>query len=220
MAPNFLYVYSGIIVPASGLIPVVIAIVRYNNINRPLKTVFSYLVFACIGNIISSVLAFRHINNLPLLHIYTIFEFLLLGVFFFRTMPAIIYRKIVLAGLVLFPLLCIVNFLFIQNLYVFNSYTRSLEAILMIIFCVMYFFIKEESNSIQSEAWIVIGILLYFSGSLVQFSFSNVVSNLVSHTLKTVIWSLHATLVLLMYMLFSLGFVKCKTQKTILPGWS
>jgi hypothetical protein len=209
------YLYMGVIVPASVIIPIAFAIVKYRHINKPLSIIFWYLLFAGVVNACAAFLAFRHINNLPLLHVYTIAEFLFLSLFFYRFTGRPPLRQLILGCLLLFPLYGIVNFIFIQGLHVFNSYTRPVEAILLIVFSLVYFYIQSVDNHngtwhTQPETWIVIGILIYFSSSLVQFSFSNVVSSLVSKDIKLFIWATHATLVLIMYLLFAVGFAKCK----------
>jgi hypothetical protein len=209
------FLYMGVIVPASVIIPIVFAIVKYRHINKPLTIIFWYLLFAGVVNACAALLAFRHINNLPLLHVYTIVEFLFLSVFFYQFTGIPKIRKLILGGILLFPLYGLINFTFIQDLHVFNSYTRPVEAILLIVFSLVYFYLKTLDNNnlawhTQPETWIVIGILIYFSSSLVQFSFSNVVSSLVSRNIKLFIWAIHATLVLIMYLLFAVGFAKCK----------
>lgn len=209
------FLYMGVIVPASVIIPIVFAIVKYRHINKPLSTIFWYLLFAGVVNACAAFLAFRHINNLPLLHVYTIVEFLFLGLFFYQFTERPKIKKLILGGILLFPVYGFINFAFIQNLHVFNSYTRPVEAILLIIFSLVYFYIKTVENHnytwhTRPETWIIIGILIYFSSSLVQFSFSNVVSSLVSRNIKLMIWAIHATLVLIMYLLFAVGFAKCK----------
>lgn len=209
------YLYIGVIVPASVIIPIVFAIVKYRHLNKPLTIIFLYLLFAGVVNACAAGLAFRHINNLPLLHVYTILEFLFLGVFFYQFTGIPKIRKLMLGSILLFPLYGVINFTFIQDLHVFNSYTRPVEAILLIVFSLVYLYIKtlDDHNltwHTQPETWIVIGILIYFSSSLVQFSFSNVVSSLVSRDIKFFIWGIHATLVLIMYLLFAVGFAKCK----------
>lgn len=207
--------YMGVIVPMSVVIPIVFAIVKYRHFNAPLTIIFSYLLFAGMVNACAAALAFRHINNLPLLHVYTIFEFLFLGVFFYLVIQRQRLRKIILGSLLLFPVYCLINFTLIQGLYVFNSYTRPVEAILLLSFSLVYFYIQTNDNHdlgwhTQPKTWMVIGILIYFSSSLIQFSFSNIVSVHVSANTKLVIWAFHATLVLIMYILFTVGFAKCR----------
>ena len=209
------FLYMGVIVPVSVIIPIVFAIAKYRYVNAPLVTIFLYLLFAGVINASAAILAFRHINNLPLLHVYTIFEFLFLGVFFYQVSQRQKIKKLIRGSMLLFPVFCLINFAFIQDLHVFNSYTRPIGALLLISFSLVYFYVQTVDNHdlrwhSQPKTWIVIGVLIYFSSSLVQFSFSNVVSTHVSANTKLFIWAIHATLVLIMYLLFAVGFAKCK----------
>ena len=209
------FLYLGIIVPASVVIPLAIAIARFKLIGRALKTIFIYLLVAGVTNAIAAILAFTHRNNLPVLHIYTIIELTLFVLFFSQAIDNRPIKQWAIPTILIFTSLCIINFSFIQSIYSFNSYTRPLEAIILIGFSVFYFYLQTARETMgrwydQPETWIVIGILLYFSSSLVQFSFSNIVSNKGSADIKRLIWNIHATLVLIMYLLFAVGFVKCK----------
>jgi hypothetical protein len=210
------FLYLGVIVPASVTIPLAIAIARFKYIGQSLKIIFLYLLMAGITNCIAAFLAFTHRNNLPLLHIYTILELILFGLFFYKAIDNRHFKKWVRPTILLFTLSGILNFIFIQSIYSFNSYPRSLEAIILIVFSVFYFYLQTAGEAMggwynRPETWIIIGILLYFSSALVQFSFSNIVSTSSSGEIKRLIWNIHASLVLIMYLLFAVGFIKCKT---------
>ena len=119
------------------------------------------------------------------------------------------WRIVVLLGIG-FPLFAIMNSLYLQSLFHFNSYARGIEALIMIVFCLIYIAKDHEEGSWGSvpENWVNAGILLYFSGSISQFTFSNVVSVHAPQYFKMIIWDIHATFVWIMYVLFSVGFGK------------
>jgi hypothetical protein len=213
--PYLSYLYQGIIVPASVTIPLAAGMAKYRYLEKSLKVIVLYLTVAGVVNAIAALLAFHHVRNLPLLHIYTILELICLGVFFYFIFDSKVMGRWLLAVTFIISVFCIVNFLFLQSIYSFNSYTRPLEAIVLIAFAAFYFFIQASRNTVsrwtdQPENWMVTGIVFYFSSALAQFSFSNVVSATTSFDTKMVIWNIHATLVLLMYLLFTVGFLKCK----------
>jgi hypothetical protein len=219
--PSLPYLYQGIVVPASVSIPLVMALVKYRQAGKPLRIVLVYLIIAGITNGAAAVLAFRRINNLPLLHIYTIVELILLGLFFFEVFNNPVVKKWVLVAIILFSLFCVINLSFFQSIFAFNTYPRSLEAIILIIFSALYFYKQTDGRgnlawwNERAETWIVIGIVLYFSSALIQFSFSNIVSKKADFDTKMIIWNIHASLVLIMYLLFAAGFAKCKKLQTI-----
>ena len=208
------FVYQGIAVPATIFIPLSVAVSRYSQTNTAMRRIFSYLLVAAVSNGTAAFYAYRHMNNLPLLHIYTAVELFLLTRFYQQVLDSPAKRKAAkITGLV-FPLICIINFSFFQDMRTFNSYTRPLEAIILIIFSLFYLNANTRNETPDTfrlpETWIVIGILLYFSSALFQFTFSNVVSHHASLYTRMFIWNIHASLVMIMYLLFALGFAKCK----------
>jgi hypothetical protein len=116
----------------------------------------------------------------------------------------------------LFPLFCIVNILFLQGIDRHNTYSRPLEAIMFIALSVCYWWYagNEESSDAWTSVpvnWILSGLLLYFSSSFFLFVFSNYLAGKYSLSVNELVWNIHATLVVIMYFLFTIGFIKCKT---------
>lgn len=203
---EFSLLYTGEIVPALTLLPIIVAIRLYRVITHALKAILFYLFVAAVFNIVASI--FSHSNNLPLLHIYTVVEFLFLLPFYYKLLSG---KKVVLVLGILFPVWAVINSLVVQNIYGFNSYSRATEALIMTIFALMYLadVTKEEWGG-RPENWANAGLLLYFSGALSQFAFSNVVSAYAPVMFKMLIWDIHATFVLIMYLLFTVAFLKCR----------
>lgn len=201
------YLYLGYIVPASTLVPIVAGFIDYKKINKPLRILLIYLCISFIMNVAGNILAEQRINNLPLLHIYTILE-LISALFYFKY--AFSNKKIdiwIIIIMISFTIFSILNFTFIQSLYEFNTYTRPIEAIIIILFSCLYL---ADQNNAQEELsisgrWVASGFLIYFCSSFFQFIFSNVVSHYSSHFVKMIIWNLHATFVLIMYIFFYLA---------------
>lgn len=212
--------FMGLIVPASVLIPISIALIKYKWTDRVLLLIFYYLLLDGAVNLIAVVLSDYQINNLPLLHIYTILEFLLLSFFYIKILKDPLARNIIKFLMLIFPVLCVINFLFFQSIFRFNTYTRPLEVLLIMAYCLTYFAQANEANDIKawssnSIIWINIGILLYFSGALFVYSFSNLTTAYTSPKYKLVnlfIWDIHAALLLCMYLLFSWGFYICRKR--------
>ncbi|TKC10505.1 hypothetical protein FA048_09990 [Pedobacter polaris] len=212
---SFSYYYQGLIVPVSIFIPIGVAIYNYRYINRLFKILLYYLVVSGSINLIAILKSGS--NNLPLLHIYTVVEFLFLAVYFAGINHNKTIKKYSYLIIVIFPLLCLVNVLFFQSKYQFNSYVRPLEALIFICYSLLYFFNLVDTDPDQS--WysnglnlINAGLLLYFSGSLFVFILSNVITFKLSHDAKMLIWNLHNSLVVVLYLLMAFGFSKWKTS--------
>lgn len=209
-------IYPIVIVPASIIIPIAVALTEYTQLKKQSKILLFYLVVSGCINLAAVILASKGIHNLHLLHFYTIVEFAVLSLFFKQILTGKFISGFINCLIFVFTALCIINFSFLQSINKFNTYTRPIEAILLIGYCLVYF--ERESRIIQSLSWVknavnwmVTGILLYFSGALFLFAFSNVVSIKVSPDIKIQLWNVHATLVLIMYVLFAIGFRKCKS---------
>lgn len=209
------YLYPIVIAPASILIPIAAAIVKYSALKKDLKIVLYYLIISGGINLLAVILAANSIHNLYLLHIYTIVEFAILLLFFREVFTGRRVSRIIIISIAVFTVLCIVNFIFLQSINKYNTYTRPLEGIFMIGFSLAYF---EKESRIDKAAdwasyplnWIITGTLLYFSGALFLFAFSNVVSIKLAHNIKIELWNIHTTFVIIMYLLFAIGFSKCK----------
>src|ERR1700750_1034980 len=112
--PSAKFIYMGLIVPASVLIPISFAATRYKRIDRPLLLIFYYLLLDGFVDLLALVLADARINNLPLLHLFTILEFLLLSFFYIKILKEPLAHTIIKFLMVIFPLICVINFIFFQ----------------------------------------------------------------------------------------------------------
>lgn len=201
--------YQGYFVPASTLLPIIAGFVYYRHLNKPLRALMVYLLLALFTNIAASILAARHTNNMPLLHFYTLFELLAVMYYYRKAFPNRKAHTVIAVVMVVFPVLCIINFSFVQSLYKFNTYTRPLEAIIIVLASGIYLseqhrFHRQELIT-SSGRMVAYGFLIYFCSSLFQFIFSNTVSRHASPFVKTTIWNLHASFVLIMYVFFYLA---------------
>jgi hypothetical protein len=208
--------FMGVIVPFSILLPIIIGIIKYKALSESAKLMLLYLIISALFTGIALVVGrYYHKNNMPSMHLFTVFEFVILVAY---------YKKIPGAGrknsfyyllILLFVLLCIANAIFFQSMYTYNSYTKSVEAIVCILFAMNYFAaIAADTTSkkiiTQPDFYFNAGFFLYFSGAFILFVFSNfIVSNLSLHNFL-IIWTIHASLVLLMYLFFSTAFLLCK----------
>lgn len=197
-----------IIVPLSILIPILIAFYNFKHLIVGAKLLLYYLLASGLINLAAIILIEFRMKNLPLLHLYTIVEgVLILG--YLRTIFINTSIKKTLGILMLvFPLLCIINFSFFQSIYTFNTYTRPLEAILITFFCMLYLYKSgfTENWINQPQNWFNMGILLYFPVACVIFILSNYMVSTKLVAMNTIVWTVHGALVLVMYLFWAKGF--------------
>lgn len=192
----------------STLIPLIVAIYNRNKLDYPLKYL-SYLIYfsACI-EIISAILWWQEENNLPLLHIFVVVEFILIGWMYQLHLYKLYNRYLIPVLIVAFSIFSIINSLFIQSIYTFNTYARPIGNLLFIIFAISYYYkllkeLKIRYLERNPMFWINTGILIYFSGSLFLFIFSNYL--LKQTQLNNLFWSIHAGLNVFINVLYAIG---------------
>lgn len=210
------FIYVTYIVPAAILIPVLIGIKNYPFLTKPLKTILWFIIFSGSANLINLIMIAFHYFTANLLHIYTIFEFLFISIYYSQFYSPKKQKRIYVL-IAAFTVLCIINYLFIQNKIEFNTYTRPLEAIIIIVYSML--FILKQNNEEQNWGdnvynWINAGILIYFASCLFMFIFSNYLLS-AGKLINRIVWSAHDTILMLQYILFAIGFYKCKTHRII-----
>lgn len=209
--------YVSLIVPVSVVIPIVIAVVNKSYQRNNLKPILNYLLFAALTEVISISLATHGINNLPLLHLYTIGEFLFILRFFQLISKEPGARRLLVWIMALFTAFCIADLIFLQSIFQYNSYPRPLGALIIIALCMSYF-LKNTTTENQKPwvteplNWMVTGLLVYFGSSLFHFAFLNVIADNASRNVSYLLGTIHATLVMVMYLLFAIGFWHAKND--------
>jgi hypothetical protein len=214
MGMSFSDLYQGYIVPASTLLPIVAGLIYYKRLGKAMHRLIIYLCIALLINIVGIVMATYNKNNLPLLHFYTMFELLAVTWYYRQAFLSKWADRWTMIIMIIYPVLCVINFSFFQSIYQFNTYTRPLEAIIIIVFSGIYLggpdnFDKKASIN-NAGRWVAYGFLVYFCSSLFQFIFSNLVTHSASRQVKLLIWNLHDTFCMIMYIFF---FVAVKYER-------
>ena len=198
------------VVPLSILLPILIALFHYNKLQSAPRLLFFYLIISGLINLLAIILvSVFKMGNLPLLHVYTIVEAIFLLSYFRSIFTDTRIKKILLYIIVLFPILCILNFTFLQSIYTFNTYTRPLEAILITFFCLLYLYNSGFTENWINKpiSWFNMGILIYFPVACIIFILSNyLVFGQMNKAMNRIIWDLHAVFVMFMYILWAKGF--------------
>lgn len=208
-------VYLDYIVPGSILIPIAILLPKIRGTPVYLKLLFYFLVLSAIVNAVSIIKARNNETNLEMIHIQTILEAFLLLWFFSYIIRNKAVHSVVRVLIIALPIFCIVNLLFIQGKDVYPSYTRPFVALIFIALCMVYWVQESEEDipwATLPSNWFVTGLLLYFSGAFFLFLFQNYLIEFVSNEVLKIVWYGHATLAMLMYILFAIGFLKWKKR--------
>lgn len=198
------------VVVYSVFIPIVAGLVTFKKHQAPARALFYFILFSGATDVVVGQFTLRNIDTTPGLHFYTVAELMALSVFFYRLLASPLKKRAIVITAIAFVALSLINTIYFQPLTVANTYTRSLEALIIIACCFMYF--EQESRIRQSVKWekkpanwFVAGLLVYFAGSFFFFLFSNIITNLAIPA-QNVIWCLHGAMQIIMYLLITIGY--------------
>ncbi|MEM6722333.1 MAG: hypothetical protein AAF611_23605 [Bacteroidota bacterium] len=202
-------------------INVLLCILYWKKLNTPLQQ-FAYFLFwnVTIEILVLLIKALGYQNNLPLLHLYTLGEFVLF-LFFYRSLlhtPAFFkqyFWQLLLVG----SLLIMGNSLLLQSIFVFNTFAKTFVQITIIGLAIVYFYNLLENQTIspniaKSVRLINSSILVYYSGSLFIFMCSNVYYE--NAQIYDIFWIFNALLNVLFHLLILVGLWNVFFKKTIL----
>jgi hypothetical protein len=155
------------------LVPAVIGISTYKLQDKSGKLI---TVLSILGFIIYLISAFGTIkgNNMRSLHLWTVLEFAIISVFYFYLFKNKKLKYLIFSLSISFLIFSIINSLYIQGIYTYNSYARGLEASLLTLFSLVYliYIINNESffsKKLRPTLYFVIAILIYFGFAQVLY---------------------------------------------------
>lgn len=192
--------------PYCILIPLWLSFQKRNYQQSYSRPLFFYFLVATIVQAASYVLWLLKVNNLPLLHLYTPLEFLLVTYIFYSVSSSERLKLLLKIICIAFLFFSLINSLFIQSVYRFNSYAKTLESFFLILICINWFFnTLTDVNGYQKPfAWMASGFLIYFSGSLLLYVLSNYLLSFVQQW-QLYAWYFHTFLLLVQYILTVVG---------------
>lgn len=192
------------------LLPWVLALSRQANYPPPLKTIFYYLTIAVVTHVLSFTLWKLKKNNLIILHIYTVAEYLILLRFYYLLLKGYLPINLFWILATAFPIFAISDTLLIEDPLEANTYSRTVEALIFIFLSVCWF-VKSvpdiSGTNNRTLHHITAGLLIYFAGSVMLFSFVDDVNRLTRH-FRMNVWSIHTLLLVILYILISVGLWK------------
>lgn len=203
------------VAPYATLPAIVVGMAKFRHLPAPLRIIALHVLIAGAVDLTATILWHQKVNNLFLLHIYTIEECGLILWFYSYLLGDAISRKWFLYVFLGFLLLSVANSIFLQPLSRNNTYARSIEAVIIIACAVLYFYKMLSEAKLKAPArspyfWINTGFLIYFSGSLVLFTLSNYIRGPQYRQLRLDIWTMHAFFAILLYVLIGIGLWKQK----------
>ncbi len=178
------------------VIPLILSVVKIKLLNKVQLRLLYLLIIIFIVEIISNILWYKKMNNLPLYHFYAVIEFVLIINIYRIVLSKIFSKQVFIILGVAFTIFAIMNTLFFQNLNTFNSNVTTLMGLLVIFLALSYFYallkeVKYSALETNPMFWINAGFLIYFSSNLILFFINN---NMFKGSTEAsyLVWGLHA----------------------------
>lgn len=168
----------------TGFLPLLVFLFNLKeNRNKPIRVIIYYIVYSLINE---GILAFlrsevykggKEIEAI-IVASFTILEYFFFALFLYLSLNNNRNKKALQLGSIIFGISAILNLY--SNLHssskieVFDTLTVSISAISLIVFCLVFLFEKIQKPEIgfiyaKKSFWIVIGIMIYFSGTFFLF---------------------------------------------------
>lgn len=159
------------------------------------------------------------INNHPLYHAFQPVEYGLFAMYFFYTLRQPVVRELIQFSIALMVVFSIVNALFYQSIWSQNSYSFMLEAALLLVWSVLYFFQLYTKFTPQKlwelpEFWVSTGILFFYAGSFFQMGIHRYIIQ-VDKELAKQLFVINHLLNIFLYSLITVGFLCKASQKKL-----
>lgn len=178
---------------------------------RHLPVLFQILSIVLVNDLLTEILASwtydRKINNMPLLHLYTLVSFWLFS-FFYRELfrEKRFVRRYFWPYMVTATLILVSNSLWFEPISGFNSNAKTFVQVLFIGYVVYYLFDAfGKTDFLQARdlaiSLVNMAILIYNAGSLFIFMFAKTLNNgLLSSKAQSGLWMMNS----LLYLIFQL----------------
>src|SRR5688572_14322987 len=203
MRPEFLIAYSSI---GSVFIPLTIAAAHWKKMWNEWKPICLILIIALAADLLSLVFVQFKVNTYLIVNIFLIAQFSLLIINFRKQLRNPRVANIIL---VLFILFSIINISFFQGPLVFNSVSNVVACLILIAFCLFYFYkLLNDLPIVHIQhlpmLWISFGVLTYYGGNFFLFLVKNYLTYGDTGHHK-VMWILHNLLNITKNILFAIA---------------
>ena len=219
---NSLYLNASNLVIICLGITVLLCLFHFKKLKTPFCRIAYFLMWNLFIEISARVFTHLGMNNLPLLHVYTLGEFILFSWFYksLITKPILFQNRFwhfVISG----SLLIILYSLLFYSIGDYNPVTKTIVQIIIIAYAVLYFYnlTENQSHSLRLEKSLRLinsAVLIYYSGSLFIFMCGQILRDY-PEWIKT-FWAFNAVLNLIFQLLILWGIWKVVFRKTPLSS--
>lgn len=198
------------------VVPFLICFIRRKLLFDEVRPIFYLISLTFAVEIINLVTVLNQINNLFVLHVFTVFEFILLSFFYKQFFDTFIKSRIYIFLISFFLLVACYDAFLLNGFNTMNNLAASVEFIILIIYALLSFFLILKNlvyeNLLQTPFfWINTAVLIYFSGNLFLFLFTTYLQKYDIPDYGS-LYAIHSVLNIVYYILISIGFWKVQTK--------
>ena len=159
----------------------------------PWRVIAFYVIGSFIAQGISTIYWKLGLNNLKILHVYSLFQFIAFSIFYWSTTKKSVKRQIIYIVSGVVSSVLVINSIWNESIRDFNSLGIFISNGTIVVYAVAYFF-EVLSADISAKKYLLInaGILIFMCESLVVFLFGNLLKE-VALIDQAVLWYTHIT---------------------------
>ena len=197
---------------ATLLAMAIVSVVRYDVLSKDFRILSLFFVGSVINTSLQFYTSMHNINNMVLLHLYTLSEYAVLMYVMSLWQKKVIMMRAFRLSIAAFFVIWGLAKIFIEDHTRFDTFTSPLANFTITCAAVytMVFLYRENRSTLIKNArfWIISAIIVYYSGNIVFFAFTNI---LLSYSAPQImfVWSIHWFIGIITNLLYSEGFL-CK----------
>lgn len=182
---------------------------RFGNIDRNQRLLLLLMVVAIIVELVSRYRWSQRLNTFPVFHVYAIVEYLILARIYSNSFKDILLGSLIRKSMIFMIVYTLLNAFFWQPLTTPNTNVTTVNSIVFVGLALFWFFrilneLRYQYIERSSFFWINIGVLTYFSGSLVIFSFADWLDD-IEFSDSVSVWIIHLILNIIHYLCFNIA---------------
>ena len=166
----------------SSILPILIFFLFFQrNKKGSVWVIFVYAIISSLTDFSFEIFTPTSPTDFYFFSIFTVLEYSFFSIFLYFNFKKKLFKNILLIVSLLFYAFSIYNVLSTKD-YIFDSFPASIEAILIIIFCIFFFYEQINNPEISfiyssKKFWIATAFLIYLSGTLFLFIYASNLSD-------------------------------------------
>lgn len=198
------------------------AVLHWRVLPEKLIAIKYYIVISLVVQLVGGMLWFFNINNLFLLHFYVPTAFILLIWFYRRVWYSYISSTLLSGLLYCFILFSLLNSIFLQDIFSFNTHGLTGLSILIIIFSLSNYYLFLDANIriqlgqlITSINWINTGLFIYYTCTFLYHIYGRLINFDLPQSIGRLALLPNALFVTIKYVCFFIGLWKSPKRQSL-----